>query len=134
MEVAVVSPEGTTYAGTASMVVCRTVGGGDVAFMEGHIPFIGVLAIHEAKVIDDDGSEEHFAVHQGFVQVAGESVTILSDVSETRDEIDVERARAAKERATAALAADEDDDDAAAALVRAETRLRVAAGEVAGAH
>ena len=133
MQVAVVSPEGTTYNGEASMVVCRTIGGGDIAFMEGHIPFIGILAIHEAKVINDSG-DELFAVHQGFVQISGEAVTILSDVSEARDEIDVGRAEAARERAASALAADEDDENAAAALARAETRLRVAAGEVAGAH
>ena len=133
MQVAVVSPEGTTYTGEAAMVVCRTVGGGDIAFMAGHVPFIGVLAIHEAKVVNDDG-EEIFAVHQGFVQIAGETVTILSDVSEVRGDIDVERARAAKERAEAALSAAADDEDAAAALARAETRLRVAAGEVLGAH
>ena len=133
MQVAVVSPEGTTYTGEAAMVVCRTVGGGDIAFMAGHVPFIGVLAIHEAKVVNDVG-EEIFAVHQGFVQIAGETVTILSDVSEVRGDIDVERARAAKERAEAALSAADDDEDAAAALARAETRLRVAAGEVLGAH
>ncbi len=132
MQVAVVSPEGTTYSGEASMVVCRTVGGGDIAFMAGHIPFIGVLAIHEAKVVNDDG-DEVFAVHQGFVQIAGETVTILSDVSEAKSEIDVTRAQAAKERAEAAISADEDDDAAVAALARAETRIRVATGEVAGA-
>jgi len=131
MQVAVVSPEGTTYTGEAEMVVCRTVGGGDIAFMAGHIPFIGVLAIHEAKVVNDAG-DELFAVHQGFVQIAGETVTILSDVSEVKGEIDATRARAAKERAESALAADEDDDEASAALARAETRLRVATGEVAG--
>jgi F-type H+-transporting ATPase subunit epsilon len=133
MEIAVVSPEGTTYTGEASMVVCRTVGGGDIAFMAGHVPFIGVLAIHEAKVVNDDG-EVLFAVHQGFVQIAGETVTILSDVSEVRGDIDVARAEAAKAQAEAALGADEDDEKAAAALARAETRLRVAHGEVAGAH
>ena len=133
MQVAVVSPEGTTYTGEADMVVCRTVGGGDIAFMAGHVPFIGVLAIHEAKVVND-GGEEIFAVHQGFVQIAGETVTILSDVSEARAEIDVARAEAARERARSELAADEDDERAVAALARAETRLRVASGEVVGAH
>jgi F-type H+-transporting ATPase subunit epsilon len=72
------------------------------------------------------------AVHQGFVEVslpdsAGETrVTILSDVCELADSIDVERARAAKERAEEALRADADDPEAGSALLRAEVRLSVA--------
>lgn len=132
MQVALVSPEGITHTGETSMVVCRTVGGGDIAFQSGHAPFIGVLQIREARIYTDDGVDV-FAVHSGFVQVAGGAVTILSDVSEMSDEIDVARAQSAKERAEATLAADAADADAAAAMERAETRLRVATGEAAPA-
>jgi len=70
-----------------------------------------------------------FAVHRGFVQVSGDEVTILSDVSERADEIDVERARAAKAAAESALAADGADGEAEGALARAELRLQVAGAE-----
>jgi F-type H+-transporting ATPase subunit epsilon len=93
------------------------------------VPFIGVLAVWSVDVIRPDGDRDTIAVHQGFVQVAGTKVSILSDVSESADQINVERARAAKSTAEAALVADKEDADAAGALARAELRLRVAGTE-----
>jgi F-type H+-transporting ATPase subunit epsilon len=127
--VQVVSPESVSYTGEAEMVVARTVDGGDIAFQTGHVPFIGTLAIWSVDVIKEGGDRDTFAVHRGFVQVSGDEVTILSDVSEAVDEIDVARAEAARDRARQALGADEDDAAAAAALGRAELRLRVAAAQ-----
>jgi F-type H+-transporting ATPase subunit epsilon len=131
LKVELVSPERVAYSGEARMVVCRTTAG-DIAFLPGHVPFIGVLQTHPVKVILDDGGEQVIAVHQGFVEVslpdaAGETrVTILSDVCELAGSIDVERARAAKERAEEALRADSGDPEASSALLRAEVRLSVA--------
>ncbi len=127
LNVQVVSPESVSYTGEAEMVVARTVDGGDIAFQQGHIPFIGTLAVWSVDVIKDGGERDTFAVHRGFVQVSGEDVTILSDVSESRDAIDVPRAEAALAAADAALAADADDAAAAGDKARAELRLRVVA-------
>lgn len=124
--VQVVSPETVSYTGEAKMVVARTVEGGDIAFQPGHVPFIGNLQVWSVDVIKDDDSRDTFAVHRGFVQVSGDEVSILSDVSEAADEIDVARAAAARDRHTAALKADADDAEAAVGLERAELRLRVA--------
>ena len=129
LNVQVVSPESVSYTGEASMVVARTVEGGDIAFQAGHIPFIGILQVWSVDVVKDDGSRDTFAVHRGFVQVSGEDITILSDVSEAKDVIDVARAERALAEAEQALAADADDADAAYDKARAELRLRVAAGE-----
>ena len=126
--VEVVSPESVSYTGEAEMVVARTVDGGDIAFQTGHVPFIGTLAVWSVDVVKENGDRDTFAVHRGFVQVTGTQVTILSDVSEAKDQIDIARAEAARDRATAALSADADDAEAAAELGRAELRLRVAAG------
>lgn len=129
--VELVSPERVAYSGEAKMVVCRTTAG-DIAFLPGHVPFIGVLQTHPVKVVLDDGSDQAIAVHQGFVEVSlpdaegNTRVTILSDVCELADTIDVERARAAKERAEEALRADAEDPEARSALLRAEVRLSVA--------
>jgi len=128
-QIELVSPEAISYSGEAEMVVARTLEGGDIAFQPGHVPFIGVLAVWSVDVIRPDGDRDTIAVHQGFVQVAGTRVSILSDVSESSDEIDVERARVARAAAEAALAADKEDADAAGALARAELRLRVAGAE-----
>ncbi|MGI9606590.1 MAG: ATP synthase F1 subunit epsilon [Acidimicrobiales bacterium] len=131
MQVEVVSPERITYSGEAEMVIVRTVGGGELAFLSGHVPFIGVLQVSAARVIDG-GETTAFALHQGFVQMANEKVTILSDVSEAKDEIDISRAEAARSRAEAAIAADADDEDAQSSLERALIRLSVATGEAVG--
>ena len=130
LQVEVVSPEAITYSGEASMVVARTMGGGDIAFMPGHVPFIGVLEVWSAKVIGTEGGDgTEFAVHSGFIQMANDKVTILSDVSEAKEEIDVERARTAQSNAQAALATDEADVEAIGALKRANARIAVATGE-----
>ena len=129
LNVQVVSPESVSYTGEASMVVARTVEGGDIAFQPGHIPFIGILQVWSVDVVKEDGSRDTFAVHRGFVQVSDTDIPILSDVSEAKDEIDVPRAERALAEAEQALSADADDAGAAYDKARAEVRIRVAAGE-----
>ena len=129
LNVQVVSPESVSYTGEASMVVARTVEGGDIAFQPGHIPFIGILQVWSVDVVKEDGSRDTFAVHRGFVQVSDTDITILSDVSEAKDEIDVPRAERALAEAEQALSADADDAGAVYDKARAEVRIRVAAGE-----
>ena len=126
-DIEVVSPEAVSYSGVAEMLIARTVEGGDIAFQAGHVPFIGTLAVWSVEVIKPDGKSDVFAVHRGFVQVHGNQVTILSDVSEAAKDVDVPRAQKALENASAALAADSADPEAAAAKARAELRLRVSA-------
>jgi len=128
--VELVSPERVAYTGEAKMVICRTATG-DIAFLPGHIPFIGVLATHTVRVLLDDGGDQVIAVHQGFVEVSppedGDTrVTILSDVCELAETIDVGRAQEALARAQADISADPDDVEAIAAKERAEVRLSVA--------
>ena len=127
LDVELVSPEEVTYSGSAEMVIVRTVEEGDIAFQAGHVPFLGVLAPWSVDVLRPGGERDTFAVHRGFVEVSQNKVTILSDVSEAADEIDVTRAEAARQRATETLATDAEDAAATAALERAELRLRVAA-------
>ncbi len=128
LDVELVSPEEVTYSGSAEMVIVRTAEEGDIAFQAGHVPFLGVLAPWSVDVLRPGGERDTFAVHRGFVEVSHNRVTILSDVSESADEIDVARAETARQRASEALAADAESAEAAAALERAELRLRVAAG------
>ena len=127
LDVELVSPEEVTYSGTAEMVIVRTTEEGDIAFQAGHVPFLGVLAPWSVDVLRPGGERDTFAVHRGFVEVSHNKVTILSDVSESAEEIDVARAEQARQRATEALKTDADNASATAALERAELRLRVAA-------
>jgi len=115
VQVELVSPERILYSGEAEMVVCRTIGGGEVAFLAGHAPFLAALEISRVK-IKASGGEVVAAVHGGFVHVRDDKVIVLSDVAELPDQIDVERAHRAR------AGAGEDD----AARRRAEVRLDVA--------
>jgi len=129
MHVELVSPERILFSGEATMVQARTIGGGDIAFLSGHAPFIGALDIDQVIVRTVDGPDQVAAVHGGFVSVNGDNVTILSDLSELKDTIDVPRARRAKENAEEALRRAEGGDAAKAAeadLKRADARLKAA--------
>jgi F-type H+-transporting ATPase subunit epsilon len=128
LHVEVVSPEGLKYEGDAEMVIARTQGGGDIAFLPGHVPFLGALDSWTVELRLPDGKDRLAAVHGGFVEVRDDHVTILSDIAEFDDQIDVDRAKRA-----AALAEERlrtaDDAVAEAAVRRAHARLR-AAGQV----
>jgi F-type H+-transporting ATPase subunit epsilon len=131
LQVELVSPERILYSGEADMVIARTVGGGEIAFLQGHAPFVGALEIATVTVRSESG-DEVAAVHGGFIEVSNNVVTVLSDVAELASQIDIDRARAAQERAEAK---DHDTHDAEAegAARRAHVRL-AAAGGMAGGH
>jgi F-type H+-transporting ATPase subunit epsilon len=125
MDVALVSPERILFSGEAEMVVCRTTDG-EIAFLTGHAPLLGALGIAAVRVRRADGTEVRAAVHGGFVEVRDNRVSILSDVAELPEQIDVGRARQAREEAERRLRDDQNNPDALAALHRAEIRLEVA--------
>ena len=123
--VQLVSPEQVLFDGEAEMVVCRPVEGA-IAFLNGHVPYLGALADAEVRIILPGDGEEAAAVHGGFVQMTGDHLVVLSDLAELKEQIDVGRAETAKRRAEETLARDPENENALAALARAETRLKVA--------
>ena len=133
MQVELVSPEKVVFSGEATQVITRTLGGGEIAFLPGHAPFLGALTENHTRITLADGSQLDVAVHGGFVQVADNKVSILSDIAELGDQIDRGRAMAAKERAEAILR-NEDDVEAEAALSRAHARLNASGGISAATH
>ena len=126
MQVQIVSPERILWTGEAEMVTARTIEGGDISFQTGHAPFVGALQTGKVIIRPSDSDPVVFAVHGGFVEVSNNEVSLLSDVSESVEGIDVPRAEAALENAKAALAQDPLDPAASDALRRAEVRLDVA--------
>ena len=125
LHVELVSPERILLSADATMVVARTIGGGDIAFLTDHAPFIGALDTWPLDIVLTDGTTERVAVHGGFILVTDNQVKILSDLAELASQIDVAWARAAREQAEAAVPPGEDakDSEAAAALARANARL-----------
>lgn len=125
MTVEVVSPERVLYSGEATMVITRTLGGGEIAFQPGHAAFLGAITENHTRVFLSNGEVEDIAVHGGFVEVSNNKVSILSDQAELGSAVDVERARNAKERAEDQLR-HAHDAEAVSALGRAHARLNAA--------
>jgi F-type H+-transporting ATPase subunit epsilon len=133
MRVDLVSPERVLFTGEATMVVTRTLEGGDIAFLPHHAPFLAALTENHTRIYLETGTVQDVAVHGGFVEVRDNKVSILSDVAELREHIDASRARAARERAQTSLRA-QHDEEVAAALRRAEARLAAAGQQAGTAH
>ena len=95
-----VSPERIIFEAEAREIIVRTTDG-EIGFLSGHVPFVGVLAVAEARIYDADGTTVHsFAVHRGFVEIANDHCTILSDVAEAAADIDIARAEIAERTAS----------------------------------
>jgi F-type H+-transporting ATPase subunit epsilon len=108
---------------------------GSFGVLPGHAPLLALLGVGE--VTYRLGREEsHLAVSGGFAEVGPARVTILAEAAERPEDIDVGRARAARERAEARLrpqaGQEVDVDRALAALRRAQYRLQVAASRSGG--
>ncbi len=133
MQVELVSPEKVVFSGEATQVITRTLGGGEIAFLPGHAPFVGALTECHTRITLADGTQVDVAVLGGFVQVSDNKVSILSDVAELGDDIDRSRAISAMERAEATLR-HEHDAEAVAALARAHARLNASGGLTSTHH
>ncbi len=123
MHVELVSVERRIWSGDATAVFARTPEG-ELGVLPGHTPLLGVLEPGWVVRIDREGEGElRVAVHGGFLSVRQDGVSVLAEMAEAAEDIDVARARAALDRA--------DPDagpEAVAARDRALSRLR-AAGE-----
>ena len=104
---------------------------GYLGILPGHAPLITELSVGEITYRDNAGAQR-LAVAWGFAEILPNKVTILAETAERPSEIDVERARKAKERAEQRLTsgdANVDVDRALGALHRAEARMDVASGK-----
>ncbi len=101
---------------------------GYLGVLPGHAPLITELAVGEI-IFRENSSEQRLAVAWGFAEVLPDKVTILAESAERPSDIDVDRARKAKDRAEQRLTSGDtsvDVDRALDALHRAETRIDVA--------
>jgi F-type H+-transporting ATPase subunit epsilon len=107
---------------------------GYLGILPGHAPLITELAVGEITFRSGaaGAEEQRLAVAWGFAKVFPDKVTILAETAERPSEIDVERARKAKERAEQRLTsgdANVDVERSLNALAKADTRLEVAEGK-----
>lgn len=123
LDVALVAADREVWSGKASMVVAKTTDG-DVGIMPQHQPILSLLrpsVITIRTVVDGaPGQTLRAALHGGFISVADDRVSLLSEAAELVEEIDADRAQEALTRARAG----EFGADSEAAAARAELRLR----------
>ena len=124
----IVTPGKLVFSGDVlSFSAPGTAGGFQVLF--DHAPLLAEIGVGEVKLTDAEGNERRYATSGGFVDVKKNHVVMLAETAERSDEIDMDRAKAARERATGQLAKQQVEPDAAgarSALQRALNRLRVA--------
>lgn len=131
MHVELVSIERALWSGEATAVNARTIEG-DIGVLPGHEYLIAALAPGYVVRINREGEEPlRVAVHGGFLAVREGAVSVLAEMAEPADEIDVARARDALSRAEQDLSGDPDSEVALAARDRARARLRAAGDKVA---
>ncbi|QQE74214.1 F0F1 ATP synthase subunit epsilon [Brevibacillus composti] len=127
MTVEVVTPERVVFSGEATMVIARGVQG-ELGIMPNHMPLVTPLKIAPVRVKTEGDKEVVLAVSGGFMEVRRDKVTILAETAERPEDIDVNRAKAARERAEKRLNERHPDLDvrrAEYALQRALTRMQV---------
>ena len=124
----IVTPDGQRYDGQAERFLVPTING-QVGILARHINFVTALGMGPAKLVTEEG-ERHAACIGGMLAVTDGEVKVVATTFEWADEIDVERAKASKERAEKMLADPGCDEQtkqyANARLMRAQVRLGIA--------
>ncbi|OPY10932.1 MAG: ATP synthase epsilon chain [Syntrophaceae bacterium PtaB.Bin038] len=124
----IVTPEKLAYSGTVDEVTCPG-SEGEFGVLRGHASLLSAIKFGELSYLKD-GKRVSYAVNTGYAEVTGSKVTVLVETAERADQIDVDRARRAKEAAEQKLAKfakeDPEYERAKIALERAEARLKIA--------
>ena len=125
----VVTPEKSVVS-EESQIVMSPGSLGEFGVLIGHTPFLTTLKIGTIHYKDAGGTEKYVFVNSGFAEALPDKVTVLAESAERRKDIDVERAKAAMERAEKRLAEDRSKEDidfnrAKVALARAIERVKL---------
>jgi F-type H+-transporting ATPase subunit epsilon len=126
----VVTPEKSVVSEEAQIVMAPG-SLGEFGVLSGHTPFLTTLKTGALKYKDESGRERFVFVSSGFAEALPDRVTVLAESAERRKDIDIQRAKAAVERAEKRLReqakeADIDFVRAKAALLRAINRIQLA--------
>lgn len=116
----IISPTRIFFDGDATMVEMKTTEG-EIGVLAGHIPLTAILTPGVMKIHQEDGTKEA-ALHDGFVEIRKDKVIVLAESCEWPDEIDLNRAEEAKERAENRIKSGRKDVD----MLRAELALKKA--------
>lgn len=118
----VVTPDKLFFEGEIDMLVARTIEG-DVGILLNHSPLVTLLDI--GRLVIKDGDERKIAACAGgYIDVRNNNITVVSDACEWEEEIDINRAERAKERASKRL------EDKSTDTFKAELALKKAINRI----
>jgi F-type H+-transporting ATPase subunit epsilon len=125
----IITPSKIAFTGEVkSVTIPGTLGSFQVLY--NHAPLLSSLEVGRIKIVDKDGNEKNYATGGGTVEVRNNKVLVLAESFESPEDIIVDRAKQALERAKGRLSdrsnKELDFDRAQAALSRAMNRLNVA--------
>lgn len=126
LQLQIVTPEAQTFSDQVEMVTLPGVEG-EMGVYPNHVPLMTELAPGEI-IVRKDGRDYFLAVGEGFVEITGERVAVLTDMALKADEIDEAKAEEARRRAEARLSEQLTDEETAAvsaALARSVAQLHV---------
>jgi F-type H+-transporting ATPase subunit epsilon len=124
----VLTPERVFYSNDVDMVIFNTPDG-EMGVMADHMPIVTAVNVGVLRMKHGD-EEEIAAIGEGFIEVTMEGVTAIVDSAEWPDEIDIDRAIQAKERAQKILKEKKNETEMELMLIasidRANTRIKIA--------
>ena len=122
LTVELVAADRMVWSGEATFVIARTVEG-DIGVLRGHAPVLSVLSEAIVEITAEDGHTVFAVADGGFLSVADDRVSILSEHAELATEVDVDQARAQLEDAKSGHWTD--GSEAERRIRMAEARIRV---------
>lgn len=120
LHVELVAADRTVWSGEATMVIARTVEG-DVGVLKDHAPLLSLLADAVVEITGEEGEVVVAVVDGGFLSVANNRVSILSERAVLAEDVKVAEVRAELEEAQGLVG---QDDEAEQRVRRAEARIR----------
>lgn len=122
----IVTPDGLAYEGMVESLLVRS-NDGDIEFLANHIDYITTLGIGKAR-IRENGKDRYASVSGGFVTISEGKATLIAITFEFAENIDLERAKMAKQKAKDILSSSTDSktiEIAKLKLQRAISRIKV---------
>lgn len=126
LKLEIVTPEAQTFSQDVEMVTLPGVDG-EMGIYPQHVPLMTQLVAGEI-IVRQNGRDTYLAIGDGFVEITGERVAILTDMAMPFDQIDEVKAEEARQRAEARLNDQLDSEESAtvqAALANAAAQLHV---------
>jgi len=126
LKLEIVTPDAKVYSDNVDMVTLTAVNG-EMGILPGHVPLMTQLVAGEI-IAQKDKDTVFLAVGDGFVQITGDRVAILTDMAVQADNIDEAQAQEALRRAEARMADKLSSEEAAhvqAAILHATAQLKV---------